>query len=139
MNPVTFGKNNFCGPAVISSITGISTDAAELHIQLLRRNSKKVKGAYTSELCEVLERLNYRTTYLTHLSHCGSVFYLLSVLEAGTYIIVVPGHFICIEITDTAKYICDNHTKKPININSSARLSQQVHQVVKVELKGVVL
>lgn len=139
MKDITFGKNNFCGPAVISAITGISTDAAEKRIQLLRRNTKKVTGAFTTELCEVLTRFGYRTSYLTHLSHCGSIFYLLSVLEDGQYIVCVPGHFICIEITDTAKYICDNHTKKPININASARLSQQVQQVVKVELVDKVL
>lgn len=127
------GKNTFCGPAVISSISGVSTDVAERYIQQIRGNTRKVTSAYTSEVVEALSRLGYRSSYLTHLSSCGSIFYLLSVLEDGQYIVMIPGHFICIEVEGNKKFICDNHTKKPLSISSSARLSQQVQIVVKVE------
>lgn len=132
MNSIT-GVNKFCGPAVISSIAGISTDEAERMVHELRGNTRKVKSMYTTEVAEVLKRLGYRAKYLTHLSLCGSIFYLISILEDGLYLVMVPGHFILIEIDGPNRFICDNHTKKPLNVNTSARLMQKVEQVVKIE------
>jgi hypothetical protein len=127
INKVTFGNNSFCGPAVISSLVGVSTDRAVEITHQIRGNTRKVVGMYTSEVCEVLKRLGFNTVYLTHLNKCGSVFYLMSVLDVGQYIVMVPGHFICIEVADDGKrYICDNHTKTPLNV------SCQGNQAVKV-------
>jgi len=133
MNNINFGKNTFCWPSVISSITGCSTDDAAKAIQQLRGNYKAVRGVYATEGIEVLKRMGYCGTYLTHLSDCGSLFYLLSVLEDGLYAVVVPRHIVLIELDGKNKYICDNHTKKPLNINCSARLSQSVVQVIKIK------
>lgn len=127
------GKNTYCGPAVISAITGCTTDDAEKLIQDITKSSKPVKGVYTSDLCEAFHRLGYKTTYYTHLNHTGSLFYILSVLSDGMYVLTVPGHFICIEVVGKQRFVCDSFRRTPINAAISARGSQRVGYVVKVE------
>lgn len=134
MNPVTFGANVFCGPAVISAVAGVTTDEAAKLVQDLRRSSRPVKAMYNSELIQVFSRLGFNTVYLDKYK-TSSLFYLLHsvLLEPGTYVFMVPGHFIAIEInSDGRKYICDNHTKKPLNVTASARLSQKVTCVLRI-------
>lgn len=133
MQKVKFGANQFCGPAVISSFTGCTTDEAVRLIQQIRGNNKPVKGAYTLEVVEAFRRLGWSHSYLTHLSNCGNLFYLLTVLEDGQYLVMVPRHFIAIEVQGNQKFICDNHTRQPLNLTASARLGQSIQQVVKVE------
>lgn len=127
------GKNLFCGPGVISAITGCTTDEAERMVQDVLGNKKPVIGMFSSDLCEVFKRFGYRYTYYTHLDNTGSVFYVLSVLSDGIYVLAVPGHFICVEIDGPRRYLCDNHTKRPLNAAISARGSQRVVKVIGVE------
>lgn len=127
------GKNSYCGPAVISAITGCSTDIAEKAIQSVTKTTRPVKGVYTADLCEAFHRLGYKTTYYTHLADTGSLFYILSVLSDGMYVLTVPGHFICIEVVGKQRYICDSFRRTPINAAVSARGMQRVGYVVKVE------
>jgi hypothetical protein len=124
MNTITFGTNTFCGPSVISAITGLSTDkAAETISRITGR--KKVVGVYSHELEKAFHLLDYKTERIPVSSR--SVFGMLYVLKRdGTYVFMVPGHFIAIEINGNDKFICDNHTRTPINISASARLNQKV-------------
>jgi hypothetical protein len=134
INTVIFGKNVFCGPSVLSAVLGITTDEAVLEINNIRHRpgDKEITSCYLSELVEVMHRKGYSTVYLNHLRD-RSLFSLLTLLkDDGVYILNVPGHFICIEINKGKRYICDNHTKDPINANSSARLNQRVVIAVKV-------
>ena len=133
LNNVSFGRNIFCGPSSISAITGVNTDIAEQVIQDITGQRRNVKGVYLTDLCEAFRRLKYKTTYLTHLNNSGTLFYILTVLDDGKYIICVPNHFITIEVEGKNRYICDNHTKRPINVCGSARLSQRVINVVRVD------
>jgi hypothetical protein len=132
LNKVNENGNTFCGPGVISAITGIGTKEIERITQQIRRNSKPVRGMYTSELCEILHRLGWKTSYVNGMG--GSLFYALGVLDTGVYIVMVPGHFVCVEIDENKqRYFVDNHTKRPINAAVSARGMQRVHSVVRVE------
>lgn len=133
INRATNKSNGWCGPAVISSITGCTTDEAAKVIQEIRGNSRQVVGVDHTDLCEAFKRLGYNTTYYTHLARAGNLFYVLSILSDGVYVIIVPGHYICIEVDGPRRYICDNHTKKPLNASISSRGMQRVMMVIGVE------
>lgn len=140
MNPIQFGSNRFCGPSVISAITGLNTDAVVREVNKLRNKSffTPVRGMYMHELQAILTKLdsNIKTEMQGEQYKRQSLFRLLFHLPDGLYILQVPGHFILIESETkdgiTKKYILDNHTKVPINLGSSARLQQEVVLVVKV-------
>jgi len=53
----------------------------------------------------------------------------------GVYLFYVINHVVAIEIGEDGKrYIIDNHTKSPLTLGSSSRLTQKVLAVVKVEV-----
>ena len=129
--------NIYCGPAALSVITGYDTD--EIAKEILRVRGKgylpanSVTGAYMSELKAVLERLDCEAQNQFIIK--GSLYWLLSTQLNGPawYIVSVPGHFVTIQvISNTEKYLCDNHTKHQINAGMSARLGQQVFEVLKL-------
>lgn len=133
INTITFGNNKFCGPAVISSIAGITTDEAEKLIQDLRKNTRNVTVVEFSEISRVLQSLGFKTMGMQYPRN-SSLYYLMisGLLKNGIYLIMVKGHAIAIEIEDKNVFIIDNHTKKPINLAASARLNQPVLCLVKV-------
>lgn len=132
MNKVNFGKNTFCGPSVISAIAGCTTDEAEALIQSVRGNRKKVVGAYLSELTEVFRELNYSVSSLRGLENQSIFSSMFRIRDDGYYVFLIPGHFIAIEVNGNNRFICDNHTKSPINLSNSARLNQKVLGVIRV-------
>lgn len=135
MNAVAFGKNIYCAPAVISSIAGISTDEAEKIIKQVTGQTKPVTGVYPSDMREALGRLGFRTRILSDQYRNSNLFCTLSILPDGLFILSVPGHCVLIEVEGKHRYICDNHTKKPINAAVSARGMQKVVSVIEVEQK----
>lgn len=130
--------NKFCGPAVVSIIAGIGTiEAAKLFAKRRRNNPRpeSITYVYVNEIVDVLSELGFKVERVTSGPSIGSsLFFVLCTLnEAGVYVFNVPRHVIVIEITkDGKRYFCDNHTKKPMNASSSARLSQRVLQMIKV-------
>ena len=67
IKPVNHGttkadKNRYCGPSAISIVTGMTTGEAA---RLLRHVSgrKSIKGTYTSEVTDALERCNIKAIY----------------------------------------------------------------------------
>jgi len=132
MNRILFGKNEFCGPSVLSAICGISTDeAAAVLSSITGRN--KVAGIYIRELKSAFNQLGYNCVDVL-LARGTSLSASPVPLHGkdGQYIFTIPGHFIAIELNGNHKYICDNHTKEPINVGASARLSMRVQHVFKV-------
>jgi hypothetical protein len=126
MNEIN-GNNKFCGPSVLSAIAGITTDEAEAIIQSIVGSTKAVRGVYYSDLKKAFHSLKFKTVDVPNISN-HTVFSALYRLhrQDGTYVFMVPGHFIAIEANGNHKYICDNHTKEPINVSSSARLGMKV-------------
>jgi hypothetical protein len=135
MNSVNTTTNTFCGPAALSIILNKPTDECEALLQSIRRNKRQVKGAYLSELAAVLTHMGKVVKYQTLTPLVGrSLFFSMTVMEEdGLYVFLIPGHFVVIEKNKEQRYLCDNHTKKPLNAASSARLNQRVLDCFKVE------
>jgi len=129
-NHVTFGHNKYCGPAVLSILTGKSTDECANVISSVSGNYK-VEGVELRHLLEAAKRLGFDSERIEHLFNLYATLVKLSAND-GVYIIMVKGHFIVIEILDRKIYLCDNHTKEQIPASSSARLQDKVLAVYKV-------
>jgi hypothetical protein len=131
------GKNSYCGPAVLSSITNLSTDEIAT---LINRNRAlpdyyEVTGAYLHELKKILTDLHYSTQEIPYYND-SSVFTVLSTIKKDGYYIALIGparpHFLLLEKAGPERFICDNHTKIPMKAEGSARLSQRVLQLLYV-------
>lgn len=130
LNPVKQGTNTYCGPAVLASLAGITTDEAEKLINQLRNKTTPVKGVYLHEIRAILQRLGYSCTPV---KAGNSLFMFLTTAKEGKYLIQVPSHFVLVEVTaDGKRYFLDNHTREAISGASSARLGQQVVSALKV-------
>ena len=130
MNKVE-GFNKYCGPAVLSILTGKTTD--ECAAVIGRVNGKhEIKGVHLTDLIIAADRLGFELRDVN--PRGGSLFGTISSIipSNGMYVMMLPKHFVCIEIKDRQAYFCDNHTKEPIPAASSARLSQQVLATRKV-------
>lgn len=134
MDSIKFGTNQYCGPSVLSAIAGITTDEAASLLQSIIGNTRPIKGVYEGDLIKAFESLKYNCNKL---SPSGSVFSMMFNLQGkdGYYIFTVPGHYIAIEVNGNHRFICDNHTKEPIKVSSSARLGQRVISCFMVEKK----
>jgi len=130
------GGNVFCGPAVISGITGASTDKVAELINRYRGRPwyAEVKGAYSHELISVLDTLGYDSVKYGNPYINSSLFFCLTILKKnGFYIATLPNHFVLIEKTDSDRFFCDNRTKTPMRAEGSARLSQRVIELIYAE------
>lgn len=126
LKPVS-GGNIFCGPAIISAITGVTTDEAAKLVQQIRGNNRPVVGVYSNELEAVFKKLNYRCEIPLAREVGNTLFNTLCSLTKGTWAIVVPGHFVCVEVDSGGKrWFIDNHTKKPMMASAAARGMQRV-------------
>lgn len=130
MKAVNIGMNKYCGPAVLSILTGRSTDECARVISSI--NGKyTIEGVELKHLLEAASRLGFDFESVTP---AASLFGTLTRLanNDGLYIVTVTGHFVAIEVSDKKIYFCDNHTKEPMPAASSARLQQSVKAVHKV-------
>ena len=133
LKAVNVGQNRFCGPAVLSILTGKSTDECAKVIS--RINGKyNITGVELIHLEIAAERLGFKTTRILN-TGSGTLYGALRAIATadGMYIVTITGHFVSVEVKEKKIYFCDNHTKEPIPASSSARLSQQVLAVTKVE------
>jgi hypothetical protein len=124
MHNADIGHNKFCGPAVLSILTGKSTDECASVISYI--NGKyTVEGVQLVDLLRAADKLGFDNQTIAPF---GSLFSQISYLvhSNGLYIVTLPKHFVVIEINDKKAFFCDNHTKEPIPAASSARLSQKV-------------
>jgi len=130
LKTVNVGMNKYCGPAVLSILTGKSTDECARVISNI--NGKyNVTGVQLNDLLLAASRLGFDCIPATKANTLyGTLIRLVN--EDGMYIITVPNHFVTIEVVDKKIYFCDNHTKEPIPAASSARLGQQVLAAQKV-------
>ena len=133
LKAVEFGFNKFCGPSVLSILTGKSTDECARVISKIN-NTYDVKGVLLTDLLNAAKQLGFKTTDM-NLGQQSLFGALVSIAPKGNaqYIVTLTNHFVCVEVTDGKLYFCDNHTKEPIPAASSARLSMQVLFIHKVE------
>lgn len=134
LKDVNFGINQFCGPAVLSALTGESTDRCAAVISAVS-GAKVIKAVQREHLKEALKRLRFdvNETNFSGSTLFGVLYRMHS--HDGLYVVFVPHHVIAIEVKGTEIYICDNHSKTPLDIKQSARLTQRVEQVLKVSRK----
>lgn len=127
------GDNKYCGPAALATICHLTTDEAEKVCQSVVGTTKPIKGLYPSDLRAAFRSLGYHTTTV-NLPRGTSLFSAMFRMgqNHGMFVFEIPEHYIVIEITPGERYICDNHTRKPINMSASARLNQKVMSVFKV-------
>jgi hypothetical protein len=130
LQSVKLEQNTFCGPSVISAISGIGTDKAAAILSSIT-GKNKIKAVYISDVAYAFSRLGYKVEYVPF-PKGTSVFSLMFSLRDGMYVFLIPGHFIAIEVDGNHRYICDNHTKNPISASASARLGAKILSVIKV-------
>ena len=130
LKSVNVGMNRFCGPAVLSILTGKSTDECARVISQISGNYNVV-GVLLTDLLRAADKMGYDSVSVAAgNSLYGTLVRLAN--EDGMYIVTVPNHFVVIEIANKKAYFCDNHTREPIPAGSSARLGQAVISAYKV-------
>lgn len=130
LKAVNVGMNKFCGPAVLSILTGKSTDECARVISKINGHYV-IQGVQLNDLLKAADKLGYDY----HPAIAGNSLYgtiIRLAHEDGMYIVTIPNHFIVIEVVDRKAFFCDNHTKEPIPASSSARLGQSVVAAHKV-------
>lgn len=132
LNKVNIGLNKYCGPAVLSILTGKSTDECAFAIGRVTGNYQ-VKGVFTNDLLRAADKLGFdQIAYDKSSTLYGTLVRLVN--DDGMYIVSLETHFVCIEVQDKKIFFCDNHTKEPMPAASSARMMQKVmyvHKLVK--------
>lgn len=131
LKEINFGINKYCGPAVLSALTGESTDRCAAVISSINGQSE-IKAVQIDHLLEAFRRLGFRNLII---SDIGRTLYstLIKISNVdGFYMIMVPNHFVAVEVKDSKIYLIDNHTKEPMNAASSARLMQVVQSCYKI-------
>jgi hypothetical protein len=138
LKSVVIGQNKYCGPAVLSILTGRNTDDCAYAIS--RVNGKyQITGVELPDLLKAASNLGFDSQSV---NIAGSLFMVITQLVVqdkdgsndGMYIVTLPKHFVTIEVNNKKVYFCDNHTKEPISAAASARLGQAVvglHKVTK--------
>lgn len=134
LKDVNFGINQYCGPAVLSALTGESTDRCAAVISAVS-GKKEIKAVNRAHLKEALKRLrfNVEDTIFGGSSLYGTLHRMHT--HDGLYIVFVSRHVVAVEVVGTEIYICDNHCKTPLDVKQSARLTQRVGGVLKVSPK----
>lgn len=134
LKAVKEGFNKFCGPAVLSIVTGKNTDVCARAISEVN-GQYKVEGVYLKDLKKALEKLGFKSDEVPFIGR--SLYSALVSIAAynGIYIVQLETHYVCVEIQDKKIFFCDNHTKEPMPAASSARLMNGVVSISKVEIK----
>ena len=132
LKEINFGLNQFCGPAVMSALTGKSTDECAAVISAVS-GRQEIRAVAIAHLIEAFKRLRFDMKPIDRTAY--SLFGNLSSLsdKPGMYIVLVPKHVVAVEVTeDLHLYLVDNHSKSPLPAESSARLSQKCEAVYKI-------
>ncbi len=135
---VSIGMNRYCGPAVLSILTGKNTDQAAAAIYHVCP-SYKGEGVNINDMLRALDKLGFDQEYVQH----GNTLYgslVRMVMRDGMYIVglhndnpkVAEGHMVCVEVQERKIYFCDNHTKVIMPASQSARLLQKVKYIYRV-------
>lgn len=135
LKEINFGLNQYCGPAVLSALTGESTDRCAAVISAVS-GKREIKAVNREHLKEALKRLRFevKDTIFGRQTLYGTLFRMIS--SPGLYVVCVPHHVVAVEVIDEQIYICDNYCKTPLDIKQSARLMQKVECVWRAERKS---
>jgi hypothetical protein len=134
LKAVKEGFNKFCGPAVLSIVTGRNTDECARAISQVN-GQYEIKGVYLKDLKLALDKLGFKSDEVPFVGRSLYSAIMSIVQHNGVYIVQLEKHYVCIEIIDKVVWFNDNHTKEPMPAASSARLMNGVVSISKVETK----
>lgn len=131
LKDINFGLNQYCGPSVLSALTGRSTDECAAVISAVS-GRQEIKAVQMAHLIEAVKRLRFEAISIKVPSF--SLFGVLSHISKneGMFIVGLPRHVVAVEVSQDKIYFIDNHTKHAIDAAGSARLIQRVDAVYKV-------
>jgi translation elongation factor EF-1beta len=134
LKPINFGVNKFCVPAVMSALTGRSTDECAAVITSIN-GKQEIKAVNIPDIILAFRKLRYEVTEQP--VRARTLYGILNKLVGvdGLYLIIVPHHIVAIRIEDGQIQICDNASREPLDARSSARLTQQVERIFKISPK----
>lgn len=134
LKEVNFGMNQYCGPAVLSAITGKSTDECAAVISKITKNTV-IKAVHITDLLRAVNLLGFNSIAIDRGGY--TLFSNLNSLWAhpGIYLIVVPKHVVAVEVTSDGIFLVDNASKEPFRAEASARLTQRVEVIYKLTEK----
>jgi hypothetical protein len=137
LREINFGVNKYCGPSVMSALTGRSTDECAAVISKVS-GKQTISAVDVRHLLAAFKLLRFDTIQVEHgRSLYGTLLRLLQIKDGdGFYIVLVPHHVVAVEVSKKSVYLVDNHSKQPLNASASARLMQQVDAVYKVVKKS---
>ena len=136
LKDINFGINQFCGPAVLSALTGKSTDECAAVISSIN-GRQEIRAVEVKDLIKALEKLRFDVSALPLISG-GTLYSVLGYLsnKPSIYIILIPRHVIAIEVNDGKIFLIDNHSKSAIDAAHSARLMQKIDAIYRVVKKA---
>lgn len=134
LNEINFGVNRYCGPSVLSAITGESTDRCAAVISAVT-GKQTIKAVQMAHLIDAFKRLRCDVVKIDNIGRTiyGTMMKLAD--NDGIYVIAIPHHVLAIEVVEHQVFIVDNHTKVPLPAGSSSRLMQKVEEVYKITKK----
>jgi hypothetical protein len=134
LKPINFGMNKYCVPAVMSALTGRSTDECAAVITSIN-GRQEIKAVNVPDIIKAFKKLHFDIEEQPILGR--TLFGVLSRLAAsdGIYLILVPKHIVAIRIENGQVQLVDNASKEPLDASASARLTQQVDKILKITEK----
>jgi hypothetical protein len=130
LKKVNTGHNIYCGPAVLSALTGLDTDRCAYEFTKIT-GKQNIKTVTIPDLLKAVNNLGFmHKQYPEQRSLYATIISLVN--DDGLYVVGVPEHVVVIEVSKKEVWFCDNHTKEPIAAAGSARLGQAVTHVFKV-------
>lgn len=134
LKDINFGLNQYCGPAVLSALTGESTDRCAAVISAVSGKTV-IKAVERAHIKEAFKRLRFdvKDTDFRGSTLYGTLYRMHN--YDGFYVVFVPNHVVAVEVNRADIFIVDNHSKTVLDIKQSARLMQKVEEVWKVTPK----
>ena len=133
-----FGRNRFCGPAVLSSIFNIPTHDAAKYIRLATGRTK-VMGLYNKEMLKTLDKnnINYTTIQSSvpkgQRNQCKTINQFITTTLPGIYIVAAANHYVAIDtINNTHADSGFWDAKKPKPLSEIAKPKARVKFAIKI-------
>ena len=131
LKPINFGINKFCVPAVMSALTGRSTDECAAVITSIN-GKQEIKAVNVPDIIKAFKKLRF--DIVEESVPARTLYGVLSSLSSkdGNYLILVPKHIVAIRVENNQIQLIDNASKEPLDASASARLTQSVDKVFKI-------
>lgn len=133
------GRNRFCGPAALSTVSGFSTDECarvirDCHFARHARSRGGVKGTSTFEMMEAFRALGYFLGRTIRPKVDGKRPTLAAWLRSrtdrrATFLVMITGHWVVVR----GNKFCDSFTREPVNLSKAPHRRCRVVCVRRIE------